>query len=158
MEVAWSLAAAGLEAALIAPRKHVVLQGTSAALQLNPALPLSASRSIVPFLNQPPSSCSNGMCPMGHHSVKSSPAEHPGSHLGSWFGDLPTKPPICKSHVAFWLLFLVVSSESQMIPSSKLVLRPCRLLRSAHGLCRAEQRCYMSYPAITESGSWMLAL
>lgn len=48
MEVDWCLAAAGLEVALRAQRKHVVLQGASAVLQLNPALPLSACLSLVP--------------------------------------------------------------------------------------------------------------
>lgn len=73
-------------------------------------------------------------------------------HLESWFEDLPIKTKICKSHVAFWLIFRVVSPESQMIPASKPVLRSRRLLRSAHQLCRAE----MLHLLPCSHGGWLL--
>lgn len=100
----------------------MTLQGTPEVLQPNPALPHFTSQSLVPWS---PFSHHNRMCLMRHYSVP--PSWTSPFHLESWFGYFPTKIQMCKSYVAFWLIFPVASSESQMIPASRLVLRSCRL-------------------------------
>lgn len=117
----------------------MVSQDASAVLLLNPALLPG------PLAHDP-------RPPRGAPFSEISPSLNLLFRLESWFRDLPIKTEICKSHVAFWLIFHVVSSESQMIPASKLVLRSCRLLRSAHQLCRAE----MLHLLPCSRGGWLL--